>query len=53
MILLLLIWGSEASRSLEYLAFAKIKSSYKVIPNVNLMKLVKESEFKYSLKNFE
>ena len=46
-------WIQSTSHIESLWAFikAKIKSAYKDIPNVNLMKFLKEVEFKYCLKN--
>jgi len=45
------IQSTSHIESLWVINKAKIKSSYKVIININLMKFVKEDEFKYFLRN--
>ena len=45
------IQSTSHIESLWAIIKAKIKATYKVIPNVNLMKFLKEAEFKYILKD--
>ena len=45
------IQSTSHIESLWAIIKSKIKSTYKVIPNSNIMKFIKEAEFKYCLKD--